>query len=135
MKKYLLLFFILILTACSAQTGVIAEPLNDNNSQLLLTDNTIEVVALDEEVASTPVVGNMSLEPDQSVETIENDAELKSLTSDNFHIGVGLKTNISQAQMDFINRNMTYVMTPILNESIRNAITGPQLILYRSIWF
>jgi len=133
MKKYLLLFFILILTACSAQTGVITEPQNDNNSQLLLTDNTIEVVALDEEVASAPVVGNISPEPDQSVETIENDAELESLTSDNFHIGVGLKTNISQAQMDFINRNMTYVMTPILNESIRNAITGPQLILYRSI--
>jgi len=133
MKKYLLLFFIFILTACSSQMGVTSELQGDNNSPILLTDKTTEVVILDDEVASTPVVGNTSTESVQSTESSESDAEQKSITSENFHIGVGLKTNISQAQLEFINQNMAYVMTPILNDSMRNAITEPQLILYRSI--
>ena len=55
------------------------------------------------------------------------------LPSDNFRIGTRVTTQISPAMIEFINEHYAYVMTPILSEEARNAIQGPDLILYRSI--
>jgi len=53
--------------------------------------------------------------------------------SDNFSIGARITTRISPEQVDFVNQHYDYVMTSILDEAARDAIQGPDLILYRSI--
>ncbi len=55
------------------------------------------------------------------------------LTSENFSLGTRINARITPEQLTFINQNFQYVMTPILLESVRNAVHGPELILYRSI--
>ena len=54
-------------------------------------------------------------------------------TSPNFRLGARVTRNLSAPQVAFLNENFYYVMTPLLGENIRNAVQGPQLILYRSI--
>lgn len=55
------------------------------------------------------------------------------LISENFVIGIRITSVLTSAQIEFINQNIHYVMTPILSHASRAAIQGPQLILYRSI--
>ena len=55
------------------------------------------------------------------------------LISENFVIGIRITSELTSAQIEFINQNIHYVMTPILSHASRAAIQGPQLILYRSI--
>lgn len=67
-----------------------------------------------------------------SEEVLEEDA-WASLPSGNFSIGARVTKQISPELNQFINQHYDYVMTPILNKSARDAIRGPDLILYRSI--
>ncbi|BDY13245.1 putative glycoside hydrolase [Hydrogenimonas cancrithermarum] len=54
-------------------------------------------------------------------------------TSENFRIGARVTHDLSEPQIEFLNACFYYVMTPLLEEDMRDAIRGPQLILYRSI--
>lgn len=54
-------------------------------------------------------------------------------TSPNFSIGARVYSNVTSAQIDFINKHYHYVMTPILDPQMRSSIQQPELILYRSI--
>lgn len=54
-------------------------------------------------------------------------------TSSNFSIGARVYSNVTPAQIDFINTHYNYVMTPVLDPKMRSSIQNPDLILYRSI--
>ncbi len=54
-------------------------------------------------------------------------------TSPNFSIGARVYSNVTPAQIDFINTHYDYVMTPVLDPQMRSSIQIPDLILYRSI--
>ncbi len=54
-------------------------------------------------------------------------------TRGNFSIGIRVTTQLTPQQIAFINRHYQVVMTPILSREAREAIQGPQLMLYRSI--
>ena len=53
--------------------------------------------------------------------------------SENIKTSIRIIGNPSQKQIEFINNNFDYVMTPFLSEDIRNMVTKPKLFLYRSI--
>ncbi len=55
------------------------------------------------------------------------------LTAENFAIGVRVTTRLTPQQIAFVNRNYHFVMTPSLGQTVRDAVQGPRLILYRSI--
>ena len=47
--------------------------------------------------------------------------------------GIRVSYYISDAQIAFINSHYNYLITPFLSQEIRDEITGPKLLLYRSI--
>lgn len=59
--------------------------------------------------------------------------ESGGLTSPNFHLGARVTRRLSAAQLAFLNRNFDAVITPFLGEDVRRSVTGPRLLLYRSI--
>ncbi len=55
------------------------------------------------------------------------------INAGNIKTSIRIIISSSDKQIEFINDNFDYVMTPFLNTEIRNAITKPKLFLYRSI--
>jgi len=51
----------------------------------------------------------------------------------NVYLGVRVSFKATKAQIEFINNNFDYVMTPFLSWKVRNSVRGPLLLLYRSI--
>ena len=47
--------------------------------------------------------------------------------------GIRVSYYVTDAQIGFINQHYDYVITPYLSDEIRNKITTPKLLLYRSI--
>ena len=86
----------------------------------------------EEPATITPTLVTSVDEPSEN-ETGEETQMFASQTSDNFRIGTRVTTQVSPGMILFINEHYSYVMTPILSEEARNAIQGPDLILYRSI--
>ena len=108
MKKIVLLLQLFVLSACIFNpTGSLPSPAP-----------TQVVVPTAEPATPTPSPGSGTVPP---------------LTADNFAIGVRISSRVTAAQIAFINQNYHYVMTPFLGQAVREAVQGPQLILYRSI--
>ena len=88
-------------------------------------------------VATTAPAALESLSPTEENLPQDNSVaplpDFQARPSDNFRIGTRVTTQLSAGVIQFINEHYAYVMTPILSEEARNAIQGPDLILYRSI--
>ncbi len=111
MKKGILILFVVSLLISGCSLG---------KKQKSPVPITLEVV---EEITSLPSTAI----PEVTSETVN------SLRSDNFRLGASVNPTTTEEQLSFINANYDFVMSHYLHEIVREAVQGPDLILYRSI--
>ncbi len=111
MKKGILILFALSLfiSACSLE--------KKEKTPLPITPEAVEEIT--------------SLPPTATQEATEE--AINSLRSDNFRLGASIKPTTTEEQLKFMNANYNFVLSHYLHQLIREAVQGPDLILYRSI--
>jgi len=77
---------------------------------------------------------NNPVAPPTTVETLTSTlGSPRTLGERSFTVATRISSNVTKAQVDFVNSHYDYVMTSLLSQEVRDRIQGPQLVLYRSI--